>query len=298
MAIDITAWIPIEWSDTAVQRIAQNSAVESRGRAFPMSTDTQYVLRSLDMTVGVGQTYSTDNSTNDRVLLDSQKFTGRVVVNEDDLSDANSVINTIRVKSTDWATSYAILFDNACLGVSGTSPFNSVYNVVTSAGATGEGYSANDNLVQSATGGVVSYANLSAVLAKVEQGLYFNRAEAFVIAHPVFRETFRSILDDNHRPIFVEGLAGTPDTLFSLPVQWSYGACKTSAASKAGTGNALLVVVGNSDALMRGDRTGPEVLMSTARAHEDTDETAVKFRVRKAFKVAHPKAVAVLERLA
>ena len=302
MAASISSWIPIEWDENVLARVAQQSAVEAYGRGYAMGSDTKRVLRSLDMTVGTGATYTGDTSTNDYVLLDSVKFTGQFIVDEDDLSDADSVVNTLNVKSRDWATSYAVKFDNSCLGVTGaangtTRPFTSVYAAVRANGATGEGYTADDNYVSSASGGV-TYANLSDVIGRVETGLYWNPAQALVIANPAFRGVFRNIKDSNNMPVFVQGVAGTPDSLFGIPVKWSLGAKTSNLATTAPEGNPLLIVVGNTEALMRGDRLGPEALIDRARAHDSTDETALKLRVRKAFKHAHPKAFAVLEKTA
>lgn len=303
MAVSLTNWIPIEWSSEALQRVSQNSAVETYARAFNMTTDTQRVLRSLGADVGTGGTYTDDSSVNDYVLLDAVKFTGQFKIDEDDLSDADSVINTISVKSTDWATSYAVAFDNSCLAVTAaangtTVPFTSVYKTVRTNGETGEGYTADDNYVAYNGTASAAYDQLSSVVAKVEQGLYFNSSRALVVAHNAFRAVFRGAKDTSGMPIFIQGIAGTPDTLFGIPVAWSNGAKTSATRSAAPAGNPVLVVVGDTDALMRGDRLSPEALVDRARAHDSTDQTALKLRVRKAFEVSHPAAVAVLEKTA
>ncbi|WP_328932628.1 MULTISPECIES: phage major capsid protein [unclassified Streptomyces] len=299
----VSNWLPIEWDEDVLTRLNQRSAIEGYARAYKMTTDQKRVLRSLGMSVGTGSTYSSDNSTNDYVLLDSVKFTGQFIVDEDDLNDADSIVDTLATKAADWSKTYAVKFDNSCIGVTAvadgsTVPFTSVYKTVRTNGATGEGYTADDNYVNYNGSASATYSSLSSVVAKVEQGLYWNPANSLVIAHPAFRDVFRNTKDTNGMPVFVQGIAGTPDTLFGIPVAWSLGAKTSAVATDAPGGNPLLVVVGDTDALMRGDRTGPEALIDRARAHDSTDETALKLRVRKAFEVSHPKAVAVLEKTA
>ena len=62
-------------------------------------------------------------------------------------------------------------------------------------------YTADDNYVVSVTGSVVSYDNLSAVLAKVEAGDYWDESMTLVVAHPSLREKLRNVKDDQNRPI-------------------------------------------------------------------------------------------------
>ncbi|MCX4813686.1 phage major capsid protein [Streptomyces sp. NBC_01239] len=304
MAASISNWIPIEWDENTLTRLNQRSAIEGYARGYAMSTDQKRVLRSLGMSVGVGSTYSSDSSTNDYVLLDSVKFTGQFIVDEDDLADADSVVDTLSTKAADWSKTYAVKFDNACVAVTGTgdgssgTPFNSIYKTVRSNGVTGESYTADDNYVNYNGQASATYASLSSVVAKVEQGLYWNPANSLVIAHPAFRDVFRNTKDTNNMPVFIQGPAGTPDSLFGIPVAWSLGAKTSPIATEAPAGNPVLVVVGDTDALMRGDRTGPEAQISPSTAHDSTDETALKLKVRKAFEVSHPKAVAVLEKTA
>lgn len=304
MAASITNWIPIEWDENTLTRLNQRSAIEGYARGYAMGTDTKRVLRSLGMSVGTGSTYSSDSSTNDYVLLDSVKFTGQFIVDEDDLADADSVVDTLSTKAADWSKTYAVKFDNACISVTGASangttiPFTSVYATVRANGATGEGYTADDNYVNYNGQASATYANLSTVVSKVEQGLYWNPANSLVIAHPAFRDVFRNTKDTNNMPIFIQGPAGTPDSLFGIPVAWSLGAKTSPTATDAPAGNPVLVVVGDTDALMRGDRSGPLAQISGSTAHDATDETALKLKVRKAFEVSHPKAVALLEKTA
>ncbi|WP_078622894.1 phage major capsid protein [Streptomyces prunicolor] len=305
MAASISNWIPIEWSSTAIQRVQSRSAVEGYARGENMGSDTMRVLRSGGLTVGVGGTYVSDSSSNDYILLDSQPFTGQFIVAEDDLADADSVINTINVKATDWAANYADVFDNACLAVTGAgdgssgTPFNSVYKTIrTNGSGVTSAYSADANYLAWNGTASAAYDKFSGTLGLVETGQFWDMSNSLVIAHPTFRASFRQTKDDNNMPVFVQGLAGTPDTLFGVPVAWSLGAKTSPTVSAAPAGNPILIFCGNTDLLVRGDRLSPRALIDTARAHDSTDQTALKLKVRKAFGVAHPNGFSVLEKTA
>jgi len=305
----IDNWIPIEWDSDVIQRVQMDSAVERYGYPVKMTSATKRVLRSAGMTVTAGTTYTADASTNDYITLTARRFISQFVVDEDDLSDAESIVDVLNTKGKDWAISYADAFDNACLAVSAaengtTVPFTSVYKALrTTNSATS--YTADDNYlswdddkiaIASTPDGTSLYEKLSTLLRKVETGAFWSLADSLVIAAPGWRDALRLATDAQGRPIFIQGTAGTPDTLFNVPIQWSRG-CKVSATMAAApTGNDVLIFC-NRQYLKRGDRTNPESLIDTARAQDSTDDTAAKFRVRRGFGVAHEKAFAVLERI-
>jgi len=305
----IDNWIPIEWDSEVITRVLAESAVERYGRPHTMTSATKRVLRSGGLTVSVGTTYTPDASANDYITLTARRFISQFVVDEDDLADADSVVDTLRVKGMDWAISYADTFDNACLAVSAaengtTVPFTSVYKALrTTNSATS--YTADDNYLtwdddnvsySASSAGASLYEKLSATMKKVETGKYWSQADQLVIAAPGWRDAFRNTLDSQGRPIFLETGAGTPDTLFNVPVAWSRG-CKVSATALGSPGGNDLLIFGNRQFLKRGDRSAPETLTDQARAQDSTDDLAVKFRTRKGFGVGHEKALAILERI-
>lgn len=303
-------WIPEEWDSAVIQRVQQVSVIESEAREYPMATDTRHIPRSAGVDVnGVakGAAYGEDESTNDDVLLTAHKAGRAIRVADEDLQDSNVAI--LEQKRVDWATSWAKYLDNACLAVTGTFsgtgsttvPFKSVYHAIRTTNSE-TSYTADSNYVASATGGVVSYDNLSAVLAKVEVGDYWDESLTLVIAHPSLREKFRNIKDDQGQPIFVRGQGGdrgTPDTLFGHRVRWSLGAKTSATATQNPGGNPLLIVV-NREFLAIGKRSGPEsrVAGPDTGAAFLTDEALLKMRARRAFALTHEKAAAVLEVLA
>lgn len=305
----IDNWIPIEWDSDVIQRVQMDSAVERYGYPVKMTSATKRVLRSAGMTVTAGTTYTADASTNDYITLTARRFISQFVVDEDDLSDAESIVDVLNTKGKDWAISYADAFDNACLAVSAaengtTVPFTSVYKSLrTTNSATS--YTADDNYlswdddkiaIASTPDGTSLYEKLSTLLRKVETGAFWSLADSLVIAAPGWRDALRLCTDAQGRPIFIQGVAGTPDTLFNVPIHWSRG-CKVSATMAAApTGNDVLIFC-NRQYLKRGDRTNPESLIDTARAQDSTDDTAAKFRVRRGFGVAHEKAFSLLERI-
>lgn len=312
---DVSTWIPIEYDSDVVQRVLTESVIESQARRVIMNSKTKSIPRSAGITVSAGTTYVSDQSLNDDVTLTARRFIARVTIDEDDLADANTRLDVIGTKALDWAISYADVFDNACLAVTGaengtTVPFTSVYKTARTSVA-GLGYTADDNYttwdddlisLPTTPAGTSLYEKLSYTLKKVETGKYWNRPDMIVIAAPGWRDALRLCVDGQGRPIFQPGNGngmpgnGTPDTLFQTPIYWSRG-CKTSATNSGSpTGNDLLIYA-NKRHLARGDRSGPETLTDDARAQDDTDDYAVKFRTRRAFKVTHPNAVAVLERI-
>ena len=285
--VNADAWVPEQYDSEVITRVNQNSAVEAVARRIAMTTDIAKVPRMGSVGVEVvakGTAYTDSNAALDNVTLDAVKFGRTLTIAEEDLQDA--VANAVAAAQNEWAVDYARMLDNACLGVTAgtangtTVPFKSVYASV----ASGQ---------KIATAGAVTYAKLSDTLAIYEGSDYANDADTVVIAHPSFKAAFRGILDDNSRPIFVEGTAGTPSTLFGLNVTFSYGAKTSATATQAPSGNPLLIV-GNRQHLLLGVRSGPESLLSYD-AEFRTDEPVLKMRARRAFAVARPEAFGVLE---
>lgn len=314
-AATVTDWIPIEYDSEVVQRVLMESAVERYGSRVPMRSKTKSIPRSAGITVTAGTTYTDDTSTNDEVTITARRFIARFKIDEDDLADASTRMDVIRTKGVDWSISYADTFDNACLAVTGaengtTVPFTSVYRALRSTN-TDTGYVADDNYatwdddiisIPSTPTGTSLYEKLSNLFKKVETGKYWSPADSLVIAHPGWRDALRMCLDGQGRPIFQPGMGfglpgnGTPDMLFNTPIAWSRGA-KTSPTNTGSPAGNDLIFFANSRFLKRGDRSGPETLTDDARAQDDTDDYAIKFRTRRGFVITHEKAMSVLERI-
>jgi hypothetical protein len=311
--INVASWIPIEYSSDVVQRVRMESAIEAVARRVTMGSKTKSIPRSAGVSVTVGTTYVDDASTNDEITLTARRFIARVQIDEDDLADASSRMDVIGTKALDWAISYADVFDNACLGVTGvengtTVPFTSAYKRLRSTDA-GLGYTADDNYttwdddlisLPTTPAGTSLYEKLSFIFKKVETGKYWSQPDMVVIAAPGWRDALRLCVDGQGRPIFTSGGGlpgnGTPDTLFQTPIRWSRGCKTTPTLSGSPAGNDLLYFV-NTRYLARGDRSGPETLTDDARAQDDSDNYAIKFRSRRAFQLTHPNAASVLERI-
>jgi len=321
---NVDDWIPIEYDSEVVQRVLMESAVERFAKRVPMRSKTKSIPRSAGITVSSGTTYTDDASVNDEVTITARRFIARFKIDEDDLADASTRMDVIRTKGLDWAISYADTFDNGCLAVSaasngGTVPFTSLYRALRVSN-TDTGYSADANYllwdddfpkIASTPDGTSLYEKLSATFEKVERGKYWSPADMIVIAHPGWRDKLRLTMDAQGAPIFQPGTAftgmgafggglpgnGTPDLLFNTPIVWSRGS-KLSPTVMSGTptGADLLFYV-NTRYIARGDRSGPETLTDDARAQDDTDDYAIKFRTRRGFVVLHEAAHAVLERL-
>lgn len=302
---DHELWVPEEWGGPVLTAVMQTSAVEALARIEPMNTTTRHVPREGGIDVQViekGGTYNEDATDDDEVVLTARKFGRAISLADEDIKDAEQLVDIINSKKVSWASSYAKGFDNASVGVIGPvsvaagRPFQSVREAVRTTDSD-LGYTADTNFLASA--GTVTYDDLSQVLGMYEDGDYFSEADTVVIASPAFKRTFRDIKDDNGRPIFIQGKDGTPDTLFGYPARWSAGARTSTSVSKAPTGNPLLVV-GNRQYLIVGRRSGPESFVAGADSGVGflTDEAKLKMRARRGFAVGHPAAFAVLEQSA
>ena len=288
--VNANAWVPEEYGSEVLQTVNANSAVEALARKVQMTSDVHKTPRLGGLTVEViqkGEVYPEDQPTMDNVLLDAVKFGDRVIIAEEDLDDAR--VDVVTALQNEWAVAYSRKLDNACLGTTAaangdTVPFNSVYREVSQGAVAG-------NLIQ--TAGAVTYADLSGVLGAAEGAAYYSDSDTVVIAHTKFKGLFRGLTDLNGRPLFVEGLAGTPGTLFGFPVQFTQGAATSATNVQNPAGNPLLIV-GNRNHLILGVRSGPESLLSYD-AGFGTDEPHIKMRARRAFAVGRASAFGVLE---
>jgi len=298
-------WIPIEWDSEIIMRVLKASAIEALAQRHSMATSTKRILRQQGYTVTAGKTYVRDDSDLDYVTLTARRFMGQSVLDEDDVADADMIVDTIAARAADWGVSYATALDNACLGVTATengttSPFTSVYKSLRTTDAA-TGYTADDNYNASALAASAAYDELSELLALVEDSDYWDDGRALLIANPAFRQVLRNVKDINGTPVFIQGQggdSGQPDSLFGVEIFWSRGAKTSAAVSATPEGNPLLVFVGNRDLLKLGIRSGPESRFDVSSAQDTVDEMAIKFRSRRGFKIGHQKAFAVLEKTA
>ncbi|WP_435279330.1 phage major capsid protein [Streptomyces sp. 1222.5] len=297
----LEAWIPEEWETSkVVASIQQMSAVEALASPITMGSDTKHVPRTAGMGVDVvakGGAYGEDTSLNDEVLLSAVKFGKAARIAEEDIDD--SVANVIEAKMVGWSKSYAKMLDNATLAVSAASngttvPFTSLYQLLNTTDAT-LGYTGGANITTAASANAPTYAEFSTAIGNVESGDYFDPGNMVAIAHPAFRKSLRGVLDSQSRPIFVEGLNGTPDTIFGVTVRWSLGARISATATSAPTGRPIMAFV-NPELMLLGRRSGPESVFIDGRDGLSalTDESILKMRARRAWAYGHPAGAAIL----
>lgn len=293
------AWIPEEYGSEVIERITQTSVVEAIASRIPMSSDTRHVARSAGMGVDVvdkGGAYGEDVSLNDEVVLYAKKFGKAIRVAEEDIND--SLPNIIATKMKDWATSYAKVLDNSTLAVTAAAgtgvPFTSLYNLLHTTDAT-IGYTADANIVTAATAGAPTYDEFSSAVGLVEVGDYYDPATMVAIAHPGFRKSLRGVKDLQNEPIFIQGLAGTPDTIFGVPIRWSLGARTSATATASPTGRPLMCFV-STDLMQLGIRSGPESVFIDGRDGLSalTDESILKMRSRRGWAYGHPAGASIL----
>lgn len=304
-------WIPIEWDSEVISRVMKASAIEATAQRHPMATSTKRILRQSGYTVTSGRQYTVDAGELDYVTLTARRFMGQSVLDEDDLADTELIVDTIAQRALDYAISYATSLDNACLGVTGVEnsgtdsarvPFTSVYKAVRTNGTGAEDdYVADANYVNYNGVASAAYDKMSEALRLVEVGDYWDENNALIIAHPAFRDVLRRVKDEQGTPIFVQGQgadSGQPDTLFGVDIFWSRGAKTSPVMSSTPGGNPLLVFVGDRSLLKLGVRSGPESRLDLSRAHDDVDDTAVKFRTRRGFALGRLAGFSVLEKTA
>jgi hypothetical protein len=310
---DVDLWIPEEQDGPVLAKINATSVVETVARQESMNTLTKKVYRDggvdFEGATQKGVAIAEDDSDVDTMLLTARKLARIVRLNDEDVEDISSVQNVIQQKQLGWATAYGIGFDNATLAVTAaengtTVPFTSLWKVLSTTDAglpDGVTYTANDNRVLSGTGtGPVTYDNLSTLFGKVEVSQYWNDPDMLVIANPAFRMLFRGIKDTQGRPIFLENQAaasgGVTDRLFNVPIRWTTGARTSAVSTNKPTGKPL-AFVGNTQFLIKGNRSGPEYAVAgpNSGAGFTVDQTLLKFRTRRGFGVGNPFAWAMLE---
>lgn len=300
----IDAWLVEEQGSDVIRVVDQVSAIEQYATPEPMRSYTKTIPRSGAVSVDVipkGSAYGEDSGTVDEITIVARKFGKVIRIAEEDIDD--ELFDAITEKKRAWANAYAVTIDNATLAttaaVNGTTvPFTSVYAAVRAAD-TSVGYTANANYVPTAgTGAPVSYANLRSLVAKYEQGPFFDPAQAVVIAHPAFKDALRGIVDGQQRPIFTDPINGNPAQVFGYDLKFALGAKTSAVATNAPTGNPIMVMA-NRSLLRLGKRSGPESVVIDGRDGTSalTDETLLKMRARRGFVVGDVRGAAVLELL-
>lgn len=174
-------------------------------------------------------------------------------------------------------------------------PSATTFKVAATPGGAAVDFAGADGTAAAVTKLTVSYSSLSKVLGIYETGPYYDPTRTVVIAAPSFLKLVRDVRDLNGQPIFQQGAAGTPDTLFGHEIAWSRGARVSTATTPVPTGNPLLVVA-HRDLLIVGRRGPIESYTSGIDGVGwATDESKLKVRARRAFALGDVTGAAVLE---
>ncbi len=307
-------WRPEQWNGPVVTYVNQTSFIETQARGINMTTWLAHVPRSggvtLTSALPKGGTYTSEAGSNDELTIEAKKVGAKeFFFAEEDVADTASLVNLVNQKQMEWARAYAILLDQACLGVTSNSvtasavPFQSVYAALTNNNSD-TSYTANANLTVAASASGPTYAELVAPFQDYEEGGFDEPGRGVVVAHPSFKAILRKMVGTGGDLIFQQSTNGNlanatgplAGTLFGYPLYWSYGARKHATATSAPTGKALLFV-GNTDLLIRGDRSGPEFkyIPANAGGSHATDEDVLKGRSRKGFAIGNENGWACLE---
>jgi len=286
---EANGYILEEQGSTVIQDLIANSAVERFARREAMASRTKSVPRFVGdapEVVAEGDEIPASNPTLDEVVLTAKKYAQLMHISEEDVND--SLVDTLSVYKSEWASRFARKFDNATLGVSGVVdgtdavPYLSLYSAI----------DWNTNRIQ--TGGAMSYDDLNNALGIVEDSTKFAAANTVWMAHPKMLKEIRGMVKGNSDLVLPDPLAGTPGSLFGYPLVVSYGAAVSEAATDTPTGNPLLIV-GNRQMLINGVRGGVESVVSRD-AEFARDGVVLKTRVRRGFAVADADAFAIVEK--
>lgn len=275
-------WIPVQTLPQGLLRDVETSAVESAAATFNMTSDQAKVPTFIANGVSVvaeGAEIPLRSATLDKVILDAHKWADRYAQSSEDTEDA--IADGFAAYRREWLSNFAISFDNACLGVTGTGgPYESVYRAV------GAGR-------RLATAGALTYEHVQDVVGEMEGN---RKGGLVIIAHPKFKMDLRNLKDVDGNRVYDNPLGAEVPTLFGHEVRYSYGAATSAAFSDAPAGNPLLVVANKSN-LIVGKRTGPDFKVSD-EAQWANDNIELKMRARRAFLLADASGARVIEKTA
>lgn len=311
-ATSISTWVPVAKESLVSGKDVWDSAIYLAARQRPTRTAQTDVPRLVEADVNGGDTLTDDTNSADVVSMYDYLYNGKRVVSEAEFEDAPA--NALDAAATAWLMKFNKSYDNASIGVtaarsataSAKQPYTSIYKaVITNDNSGAISYTANTNLVQSATAGGVTYADLSNGLAKVEANEFWDPMTGVVIMHPGLMGTLRTIVDGGSRYVFQEstsgdvgGHASNPNDvgyrLFGLPVLFSHGAKTSSSFAMTETGNKLIVFV-NKQYIVRGDHTPVESRFIPAAINPSALQHIMQFRARQGFVLTNPFAAAVVE---
>lgn len=298
-ARDFSSWTPIEYDPVAFGRELQASAIYAAAGTRPMTSEIVEIDRLLNADVGGGSTLTEDSNDGSKVQLPAYQFTGKATLDEAQLEDANA--DPIGALSYEWLNSFHIGFDNACIGVTGARsttdtdyrPYNSLYKTVRTTDAT-VSYTADANYAS----GPLTYTTTSSTMKLVESSQYWSQSGMAWIAHPTLMDSFRNMVDDNHRPIFLSAndpTSGvTSSVLMGYPVFWTVGSRVSSTFRMTATGNPLLSFV-NRHYITRGSRIEPQSRFIDARINTASTQHTVVHRSRQGFVLRVPQSASVYE---
>lgn len=302
-----SSWVPVDVANFSEGRIVIPSIAARIGTPYPVSTLQTDVPRWTNADVGGGSALTEDTNNGDAVSMWVYQYNGKATFDQAMAEDAAA--DAIEAWTAEWYKSVNISYDNASFGVSGARsatvsdfrPYNSVYKVVRTTDNTGSvNYTADTNWAATGSGGL-TYANLNAAKGRVEATQFWTDETGVCVMHPALKDDLRGILDTNGRPIFVESSAGMaagatrmPDTLFNIPVEYSFGAQRSSSFKMPESGNKLIEFI-NRQYLRLGNRIPAQTRFIDAAINRDALEHTVQGRARLGTCLTVPFAASVLE---
>jgi hypothetical protein len=298
-ARDFTTWVPIQYDSNDLGRETIQSAVYQVAPVKNMTSNTVETPRLLGADVNGGAQLTEDTNNGDNITMPSYQYNGKHTF--DEAQDEDAYADEIAAAGREWLNSYNRVYDYACLGVSTArsttvgnfQPYDSMYRRLTTTDSS-TGYTANANR----TAGALTYANLSTVLSKLENGDFWSPGSTRVVAHVSLRANMRNLLDSQNRPIFYSAEVGNvvQDTVFGYPIAWSRGCQVTQNMQPSSAKGFPLLYFVNLHYMRRGSRIEPQSrFIPASQANLLALEDTLIHRARQGFILTIPQAAAVLE---
>ena len=240
-------WIEIQPNNEVLTRIQARDPVLQRGRRIRMNARERVVDRSIKRQPGYvtgggsrPADYGTASGVGDKTRLTLEKTGLRVQLLEDDIRDMDA--DVLRTEVTEIGVGTSQQFVRATLCADGGSkesigrlstkcPYNSAFSVsdlrwklrVLMEVLRLRMSRQADNLIHLDYFTDVSYDDIIRLADAVESSEYTSAERLAWICDIRFRYIFRSIVDDNGNPIFVDAREGSLPTLLGNPVEFVHG---------------------------------------------------------------------------
>lgn len=282
-------FVPPDLSAELIKLIRDGGCVEGMARHMPMKRETLLVRKFATGVdgywVGAQCVKQKDAPTFDAVELIAKKMA--VIVPFEDQLIEDMDIDLVAQVNADVTAAFVEAIDRTFLGYEITSPFSDSWS----------GNVPNANIVPLGTEGPDLAGDISLAISDVESNGY---EVTGMVTHPRIKGLLRNLRDGQNNFIYTQDLSSCSPQgqycVFGIPI------CFTRQVAEQGSPDGYEILMGQTDQLIVGDRTGIQVSSSNAatltQASMDDinlfeqDMTAYRYVIRKAFMVLSDNALA------